>query len=139
MKIFALFKNVRTLWGAASPILGLLNNFVLAAVPINPLLRPLASLILLVLCVGAIGLALSWLKDVPQTSDGNSKLRRTSIVHLVLGCVFLGVYFGFLGYASQHGTESQTVNYALDVVQAVLFAIPFMFWSAFLVLVIPRK
>lgn len=134
-----LFKDVRGAWGAVSPVLGLIDALVVEAVPITPLLRPLVTLLLLVFCTISIGVALSYSNDVPKDPTGNTRLRWLAALYSLLGLVFLAIYSGFIAYTGQHGTESQTLSSVLDILQAMLFVAPFAFWSAALVLVIPRK
>jgi hypothetical protein len=132
-------KDVRAVYGAIPTACGVLNNLVFPVIPITPLLRGLAVLILLVSCTLAVLWALSFSNDVPKDPVGNTRLRKYSLVISVFGVALLIGYFAFATYFNQHDVQNLVLNGVVDAVQATLFASPWTLWSASLVLMVPRK
>ncbi len=132
-------RDARAAYGAIPTICGVLNNLVFPVIPITPLLRGLAVLILLVSCTLAVLWALSFSNDVPKDVTGNAKLRKYSLVISGFGVALVIAYFAFATYFNQHDVQNIVLNRVVDGVQAILFASPWTLWSAACVLMVPRK
>lgn len=134
-------EEVHSAWSAAVPIAcGLFNGLIFRAMPITPLLRVLAVLLLIVFSAYAILWALSRSRGVaPADRSENSKLRHRSVALFVFGTVLLVGYFPFVTYFNGASLTNQVIESIIDAAQAVLFAIPWALWTAAVVLIAPRK
>lgn len=134
-----LAKDVRARFGLIAVALGVVNNLVFPVIPISPLLRGLATLFLLIFCFLAILWAHSFSKDLPVGPAGNSRLRKWGLWAFVLGLLLMVGYFASAEYFHLHDVQEEVLNRVVDVGQALLFALPWMFWSAAGVLLAPRS
>ena len=132
-------KDIRSVYGAFPVVLGALNNYVFPVIPITPLLRPKATLLVAVFGAIAVLWALSYSSDVPKDASGNAKLRKSGIGLVMVGLIWLFVYIVFSSYFEEHNPQTPVWNHVVDLAQAALFAFPWALWSASFVLVAPRK
>jgi hypothetical protein len=132
-------KDIRSVYGAFPVVLAALNNYVFPVMPITPLLRPKATLLVVVFGTFASLEALSYSSDVPKDPSGNARLRKSGIGLVILGLIYLFVYVVFSSYFEEHNPQTPVLNHVVDLAQAALFAFPWALWSASLVLVAPRK
>jgi hypothetical protein len=133
-------EEIHSAWSAVPIACGVLNGLVFRAIPITPLLRVLAVLLLIVFCAFAVLWALSRSRGVaPADAVGNSKLRHLSIALLIFGTVFLVGYFPFVTHFNEAPLTNQVIDSIIDAAQAVLFAIPWALWTGAFVLIAPRK
>jgi hypothetical protein len=138
-RIIDALKTIQAVQGVVPFVCGIFNNFLTQAIPITPLLRGLALLILIVFCTYAILLALSFSNDTPIDPTGNAKLRRRSCAAFICGLILLFGYFAFVAYANERRLQSPVLDQVVDVAQAVLFVLPWAFWSYACVLAGPRE
>lgn len=132
-------KDIRSVYGAIPVVAAALNNYVFQAIPITTLLRPLATLLVVVFGIFAFLAGLSYSNDVAKDPSGNAKLRKFGIGLAIFGLIFLFGYVAFSSYFNEHNPQTQVWNSIVDLAQSTFYAFPWALWSASIVLMAPRK